>query len=265
MKGMKVSIIIAFYKNTAALVLIIKALVLQTYQHFEIIIAEDDNNTSTKLFIDGLINKFKLEIKHVYQSEDIGFRKNKILNQAIFASSGEYIIFIDGDCIPHKNFIQRYVQAAELKTACFGRRVMLSELHTLKLYESKDLSLLSFLNLLKYKSKGLKYAFNLPVIKQNREVGIYGCNWGLYKQELIAINGYDEDYVTAGVGEDSDIEWRLKKNGIKLISIRFSATEYHLYHPLNYSDIDVNIGLKQMAIKQQIGEIFCKNGLQKLT
>ena len=88
---------------------------------------------------------------------------------------------------------------------------------------------------------------------------------GLFKNELIAINGYDEDYITAGVGEDSDIEWRLKKNGIKLISIRFSATEYHLHHPLNYSDIDVNIGLKQMEVKKLAAHIRCKNGLLKLT
>ena len=265
MKGMKVSIIIAFYKNTNALALIIKALALQTYHRFEVIIAEDDNNPATKLFIDGLIHQYNLAIKHVYQAEDAGFRKNKILNQSILASDGEYIVFIDGDCIPHKDFIKRYVQAAEPKAALFGRRVMLSETLTQKLYQSKNLSLLAYWHLLTKNAKGLKYSFSLPVIKQKRDIGIYGCNWGIYKNEIVAINGFDEDYVTAGVGEDSDIEWRLKKNGIQLISIRFSATEYHLHHPLNYSDTDVNIGLKQMEIKKIAGEIRCKNGLEKRT
>lgn len=264
MKGMKVSIIIAFYKNTAALELIIKALALQTYQRFEVIIAEDDNNKITKEFIDALIHSSPIHIKHVYQLEDAGFRKNKILNQAIHQSEGEFILFIDGDCIPHKNFIKRYTQAAEPKAALFGRRVMLSEPLTQKLYQTKNLSLLSIWHLITHNAKGLKYAFSLPVLKQKRNIGIYGCNWGLFKNELIAINGYDEDYITAGVGEDSDIEWRLKKNGIQLISIRFSATEYHLHHALNYSDTDVNIGLKQMEQKKLIGEICCKNGLEKL-
>ncbi len=265
MKETKVSIIIAFYKNTKALALIVKALATQTYHPFEVIIAEDDNNSTTKLFIEELIHQFKLDITHVYQAEDAGFRKNKILNQAIIASNGEYLIFIDGDCIPHKDFIKRYVQASEPKTALFGRRVMLSESLTQKLYQSKNLSLLAYWHLLTKNAKGLKYSFSLPVIKQKRDIGIYGCNWGLYKNEIVAINGFDEDYVTAGVGEDSDIEWRLKKNGIQLISIRFSATEYHLHHPLNYSDTDVKIGLKQMEVKKIAGELRCKNGLDKLS
>ena len=264
MKGKKVSIIIAFYKNTAALALIIKALALQTYRNFEILVAEDDNNPNTRLFIEELTANSSIPIKHIAQSEDAGFRKNKILNKAIHHAEGEFIIFIDGDCIPHKNFVKRFVEAAEPKAALFGRRVMLSEALTQKLYQSKNLSLLSFWHLLKNGAKGLKYSFSLPVIKQKREIGIYGCNWGLYKNEIVAINGFDEDYITAGVGEDSDIEWRLKKNGIQLISIRFSATEYHLHHPLNYSDTDVNIGLNQMEIKKIAGEIRCKNGLEQL-
>ncbi|MDI1233020.1 MAG: glycosyltransferase, partial [bacterium] len=200
MKEMKVSIIIAFYKNLAALELIIKALTFQSFRNFEVIIAEDDNSTATKLFIDNLIKQSEISIQHVYQTEDAGFRKNQILNRAIQISNGEFIIFIDGDCIPHKHFIKRYTEAADSKTALFGRRVMLSEKLTTLLYETKDLKLLSLWYLITNKAKGLKYAFGLPVMKQPREIGIYGCNWGLYKQELLAINGYDEDYTTAGVG-----------------------------------------------------------------
>jgi glycosyltransferase involved in cell wall biosynthesis len=139
---MKISLIIAFYKNIAALELIFKALEKQTFKNFEIIIAEDDNNLKTIEFIKK--SKLNQIIKHVFH-EDKGFRKNKILNEGIKIADGDFIVFIDGDCIPHKNFLKVYAKMASEETVLFGRRVMLSEKMTMELYSTRQLSLLSFL------------------------------------------------------------------------------------------------------------------------
>ena len=77
------------------------------------------------------------------------------------------------------------------------------------------------------------------------------------------INGFDEDYKTAGIGEDVDLEWRLQRVGVKFKSIRFEAIVYHLHHTENYSTIDVAVGSKQLEEKKKQGFYFCKNGLQK--
>ena len=42
--------------------------------------------------------KHRFPIKHIWQ-EDIGFRKPRILNETVRQSSGDYLIFIDGDCM----------------------------------------------------------------------------------------------------------------------------------------------------------------------
>jgi glycosyltransferase involved in cell wall biosynthesis len=261
---MKVSIVIAVYKNIAALELILKALEKQTYTNFEVIVAEDDNNQATREFIAEVQKNSRLTIKHVHQEEDCGFRKNKILNRSIVASEGEYLIFTDGDCVPHRNFVQAYMKVAKENNILFGRRVMLSEELTKRLYKEKNLELLSLSNLIRFGATGIKYSFNLPGLMQKRKIGIYGCNWGLFKKQIVAVNGYDEDYVTAGVGEDADIEWRLLALGLQLFSIRFSACQYHLHHPLNYSNTDVNIGFRMLTKKKKKNNIVCKNGIEKL-
>ena len=255
---MKISLIIAYYKNDIALELILKSLKKQSYQDFEVIIAEDDVQ-SNFTFIDSL--KWPQEIKHVYQDKNDGFRKNQALNKAIRVSDGEYIVFIDGDCIPHKNYLKAFGKEASKKEILFGRRVMLSESLTEKLYKSKNLSLLSLTKLISTSSKKLKYSFYLPFIKSYREKGIWGSNWGVHKEHLLAVNGYDEDYTTAGVGEDNDIEWRLLSLGLKLKSIRFSAIQFHLHHPLNYSNKEVNIGFGILKKKKVENHTFCTNGL----
>jgi len=254
------SVIIAYYKNPKALNLIIKALELQSYQNFEIIIAEDDKKSD----LDFLTNlNISHKIKHVFQSEDTGFRKNAALNKALAICQGTHLVFIDGDCIPHHHFLKAYSRHLKDENICFGRRVMINPELTAALYQSGDLNLLKFSRVIFSGSKRLKYLLYLPFIIQKRKTGIWGHNWGVAKHHLLDINGFDEDYKTAGVGEDVDVEWRLLSMGLKLYSIRFAAIQFHLHHKENYNDEDVQTGKKMLLQKQKHGFIRCKNGLVK--
>src|ERR1700760_3470178 len=104
---MKISVIIAFYKNIPFLDLILEGLKQQSYSNFEAIIAEDDNAPATVSYIMERSASLSFPLRHVSQ-EDNGFRKNEILNQAVIAATGEFIIFLDGDCIPHSQALKEY-------------------------------------------------------------------------------------------------------------------------------------------------------------
>lgn len=49
---------------------------------------------------------------------------------------------------------------------------------------------------------------------------------------MIDINGFDERYEAASIGEDSDVEYRLGLIGVKVKSLNHIAVQYHLYHKL---------------------------------
>jgi cellulose synthase/poly-beta-1,6-N-acetylglucosamine synthase-like glycosyltransferase len=261
---MKLSLIISYYKNIPALELILQALSLQSFKDFEVIISEDDNNQNTLTYINGLGKQFSFPIHHLHQLNDNGFRKNEMLNKSIRLAKGELLVFIDGDCIPNKNFLSAYVKNLGDKKLCFGRRVMLDSITTQNLYNSKDLTKLNFIKLLFTKTEKLKYSLSIPFMKKFKKEGIWGCNYGIYKKYLIEINGFDEDYVTAGVGEDVDLEWRLRAMNIKFQSIRHEALQYHLHHKENYNRDAVETGLAQLKIKQKANLISCINGLTKV-
>jgi cellulose synthase/poly-beta-1,6-N-acetylglucosamine synthase-like glycosyltransferase len=260
---MKISIIISFYKNLAALDLIFKALAKQTYKNFEVIVSEDDNNANTPFFIKENQAIYSFEIKHLCQEKDLGFRKNEMLNKSLKASTGEIIVFLDGDCVPHPKFLKAYVNNLAENTLCFGRRVMVDEATTKHTYETKSIQKLNFLSLLFTKTTNLKYALYFPFLTKIRTEGIWGCNAGIYKKHLLQINGFDQDYITAGVGEDVDLEWRLTAIGVKFKSIRFEALEFHLHHKENYSRAAIETGLAQLKLKKEANLFFCKNGLFK--
>ena len=71
-----------------------------------------------------------------------------------------------------------------------------------------------------YKEEGIK----LFGIFANKNVnGLIGSNFGISKELVYKINGFDEDYEAPGIGEDDDILMRIKKIGnINIISVRIN-------------------------------------------
>src|SRR5258708_2013888 len=109
---MKISVIIAFYKNLPFLDVILSGLQRQTYDDdFEVIIAEDDDASATKDFVKKKSGELPFLLKHVFQ-EDKGFRKNRILNAAVRVADGELLVFFDGDCVPHRRCLKEYALIA---------------------------------------------------------------------------------------------------------------------------------------------------------
>ena len=119
-----ISILLATYNWPQALKLCLESLATQTDPDFEIIIADDGSTHSTTQLIDSYKNT--LPITHLWQ-EDEGFRKTKILNQAIATAQGDYLIFLDGDCIVQPDFVERHRQLAQKGYLVTGSRVLLNQ------------------------------------------------------------------------------------------------------------------------------------------
>jgi glycosyltransferase involved in cell wall biosynthesis len=257
------AVIVAVYKNVGNLDLILKGLARQTFQNFELIIAEDNEGAAMAQFIESAQKDYAFPIKHITQP-DKGFLKCRALNKSLAITDAEYIVFIDGDCIPHTHFLEQHYRNRAPKLALYGRRVMLSEGFSKKLLAEKNIESINFLNLLRYRCERLDCAFYIPPMPSSRSdsaTGIWGCNWSIHRADLLAINGFDEDYTLPGIGEDVDIEWRLVATGVKLGYIKFKAIQYHLFHEMNYTQTDKNDAI--MLQKKAANEIVCKQGINQ--
>jgi glycosyltransferase involved in cell wall biosynthesis len=155
---MKISVIVSYYKNLSNLALILKALNNQSFLDFEVIISEDDNNEETLSFFNKNKEKYSFPLIHVHQNVDLGFRKNIMLNKSIKKSKGETLVFIDGDCIPHKHFVKAYNEYTEDNFMLKGRRVMLGEKITNKILKEKSITYLNLISILFSDSKRKKEA-----------------------------------------------------------------------------------------------------------
>lgn len=269
---MKISVIIAIYKDIESLDLILKSLANQTYREsFEIIIAEDGNSVEVRDFVSSLSYK---NILHTTQIDN-GWQKNRSLNNAIKESSGELLIFLDGDCIPYSNLVENYEKNADKKTILCGRRVDLGDRYSSKLrsseYDIKDIEnsyLRHYFGMyrdgVRHYEEGIKFNNFLYSLKyKNRSSHILGCNFALNKKDILDINGFDEDYITPSVGEDVDIEYRLTQNGCIMKPTRNLTNVLHLYHKIKYDkeSNDISMGIYNKIREENI--IICKNGIIK--
>lgn len=270
----KASLIISVYNGVRQLELIFTALKIQTFKDFEVIVSDDGSGDEMKKLVSEMKINSGLSVKHVWH-EDKGFRKNEILNKSIKTAATPYLIFFDGDCIPHSNFVNaHYENRKENKVLC-GRRVHLSKDISDSLTPDDILTKKYERSLGKHfitsMQKGDRQTVNAEEgmhIKNSilrkavltEKISILGSNFSLHKSLMEKINGFDENYIGAGVGEDSDIEYRLLLTGAKLKSVRNLAIQYHLYHK-NTTESKANLGYLEEVKRKK--EFYCENGLVK--
>ena len=266
--SIKASVIISYYKNLQNLEIILHALNHQTAKgSFEVIISEDDDTKETSDFVNQQRPMLSFPLLHISQPDE-GFRKCKALNAAVVRASTDFIIFIDGDCVPHKKLVEEYIKVKQTGRVLYGRRVMLNERVSSRLLQNKKLSSLNFFNLLISGCKRVEEGLYLKIIpqyfKKKDAARLLGCNMGISKSDLVAINGFDEDYIAPGGGEDTDIEWRLEAlKSIEFYSMKYRAIVYHIFHIERFS---AAMEIKTRAIveqKIQQGFAICKNGIEK--
>ena len=250
---MKCSLIISVYNDIKTLILILEALKIQTEKEFEVIVADDGSDNDFVERLREYIEKSPYKITHLWH-EDKGWRKEIILNKAIVASTTNYLIFIDGDCIPHKRFIEEHLSLAKKGFAIGGRRVMLSEELTKKVTPQ----LIASGNLHTYLLPRVLWQGITGKIRHAEEIiritnkwlrkklfkerlhDLLGCNFSIHKEDLLKINGFDERFAHPSVGEDTDIEARLNRIGIYCKVERHIITVYHKWHKLNHSGAENN-------------------------
>jgi len=267
---MKVSLILATYKMPRHLKLVFTALQRQTLMDFEILLCDDGSGEETKQIVEGFKAHSKISLRHFWQ-ENKGFRKCRILNQAIREASGEILVFLDGDCIPDQHYIEDHFTMSEKGHFLAGRRVELGPKFSALLTPEKIRT--GFLDWphpsliwshLKKDSENLNRTirFKNPIFRyllsMNRIDDLKGCNFSTFRSDMILINGFDEAYEGYG-REDTDIEIRLKNLGLKMKSLKGLALQYHVWHERR-GFTPVNDSLLQEVITTK--KIRCKKGLQ---
>lgn len=270
---MKLSVIITTYNSEEWLQKVLVGYSVQTEPNFEVVIADDGSTEKTKAVIESFQNQFKFPIVHVWQ-EDNGFQKCKILNQAIFKTNSDYLLFTDGDCIPRKDFVAQHLKHQEegyfLSGGYFKLPMETSQKISLENIQNQDCFSISWLI-----KNGVSKTFKLSKLTKISLFATFmnwltptkrtfnGHNTSCFKKDLVAVNGFNEDMKYGGL--DRELGERLFNFGILSKQIRYSAICLHLEHERGYfSQEEWNKNLALRAYNSKHNVITIKNGIEKL-
>ena len=253
---MTLSVIFSTYNSEEWLEKVILGFSVQTFRDFEIIIADDGSRAATKELIDRLRSEISIPILHVWQ-EDAGFQKSQILNKAILASTSNYLIFTDGDCIPREDFVEVHFNHREEGYFLSGGYYKLP-MAISKAISKEDIIQQNCFDLKWLKAKGLKSSFkNVKFTASGflskilnfvtpTNASWNGHNSSGWKKDLMDVNGFNQEMQYGG--QDRELGERLFNKGLKSKQIRYSAICVHLDHKRGY--VNEETWSKNFAIRE---------------
>lgn len=265
MQNLSITVIISTYNKIDWLEKVLWGYALQTYQNLEVMIADDGSDDRTESLIKEFRKDFPFPLRHIWHP-DKGYMRQTILNEAILAASGEYIIMTDGDCIPKKDFVEIHASLAAKGHFLSGGYCKLSLGLSEKISKNdvdneicfdfkwlKSQEKLGLSNTLKLGS-GEKLGKLLDKYTPTNAT-FNNCNSSGWRSDFITINGYDERMQYGG--PDRDFGERLENAGISGVQIRHRALTLHLDHPRGYKNqesIDKNLAIRAFNKKNKIVE-----------
>ena len=236
------TLIVSTFESPHALDAVLRSLADQSDARFDVVVADDGSGPDTAAVVEGRSGEFDGRLSHVWQPDD-GYRLALVRNRGALASRGDFLLFLDGDCVPRRHFVRALYKSIEPGWFVSGRRLELS--HALTRCAVEGRLQIHRWTLLRWLLAGARAEVSgaLSLTSRDRRktgrTGVpefeprdraYGFLLGVSRDDFGRVNGYDTRFVGWGE-EDVDLAVRLRRLGLRCGHAGPSATVLHLWHP----------------------------------
>jgi glycosyltransferase involved in cell wall biosynthesis len=230
---MRLTLVITTYERPDALAAVLASVGAQRDPPDELVIADDGSAASTRELVEAFATRARQPVLHAWQ-EHAGFRLTRLRNLAIARSSGDYVVFIDGDMVLHPCFVAdhrrlacrgRYTQGVRLRTDAALTKALLADPLAPPGIAARGLG-----------GARRLYGLHAPRLQgplrhlASTLIAIKGCNQGFWRDDLVRVNGFDEQIEGWGP-EDKELCARLRHAGVGRQTLLFGGIAWHLEHP----------------------------------
>ncbi|MEW4453623.1 glycosyltransferase [Bremerella sp. JC817] len=196
-----------------------------------------------------------------------GFRLAKCRNRAVVVSTGQQLVFLDADCIVPPHFLQAMTgglkQGVVLASDCYrlsqaatadidNRAIDTWEIDPkIEVTERRRLTRKTF-------RARIYSLLSIPMRPR-----LTGCAFACHRDDLLKINGFDENYIGWGF-EDRDLQRRLAMKGVRARTVLHRVKAVHQWHATDTTFARNGIGTANREYYHRAEtSAYCVNGLDQ--
>jgi GT2 family glycosyltransferase len=265
---MRTAFVVLTYNRPDAALVVLRALAPQCGSQHVVVIADDGSRPdSVQALRDGL-PRFNCPVRHVWQP-DVGFTAARSRNLGAAHAGADYLVFMDGDCVPNPHFVQQHGRLAAPGYFVNGSRVLLSPALTQRALSGEvDLPALGAVDWFRLRMAGdvnklthlVRWSRTPFRVEQRfRWKGIRSCNFGVAWPDFQAVNGFDQSFCGWG-HEDADLVLRLHHHGSRRKNGFLGTEVFHLWHQ-EHSRAEEVANRERVEARMKTGIIRAESGL----
>ena len=240
--GPDLSVVVSTYERPMHLHRCLASLSNQTLdkRRFEIIVADDGSRDETHDVVETFRRSIDIPVTFSTQ-KNLGFRKARAVNRALHLIRSPYVVLTDGDCIFPPDHLDTHLRVRQQRVVWAGNSVFLDR----ETSEAIDVQSVNSGTWQELVPKRLPRAQMLvhqkakfyQAIRHGTKPKLVGNNIGVWRNQLLSVNGFDQSYQGWGCEDDDlGLRLRLRKNRIK--SLLGHTHAYHLWHPVHTTKPD---------------------------
>ncbi len=261
----RVSVTIVTYNSGRFIKRCLESVLAQSYPNREILVIDNASSDGTV----DILEQFEDRCKIIYNDENIGFAGAQ--NQAIHATTGEWVLTLNPDVLLLPNFIDALVEAGQMDTqvgSVCGKLLAILATFDLPKKQLVDSTGIYFTPMLRHLDRGSQEVDNGHYVKHEYVFGASAAA-ALYRREMIedvSIDGefFDPDFFV--YREDADVAWRAQLLGWRCMYTPH-ARGYHVRNvlPGNRRALPSAINMHSvknrflMRMKNMTGDLYRRN------
>jgi len=259
---MRITVATITYNWPGALERVLESLARQTRLPDEVIVTDDGSTDETRRVIERVAETFPVRLVHLWQPDD-GARMSRARNRAIAAATGDYVIILDGDMVAEPHFVADHEAFATRGCYVQGSRVLSDEALTRRMLADSSVRATFFTPGIERR----RHTLRMPLLARwyakpsQKTRGIKSCNMGFWREDLLALNGFNEG-MTGWGREDTELVTRAFHAGLFRRDLRFSALATHLYHRTRKNLVD-NPNDRILDETRKLGLVRCELGVDQ--